>query len=176
VPGRSVHRPIVGARRLRSRAVSLFDWLLFVHVSGAFLILGGAVVAGVLNLAAQGRERPSEVALLLGLIRPAAIAISVGLVITLGIGLWLVHEADFGYGDTWIVVSLVLWLVAGFLGGRGGRRDRETRELAERLAAGGDAPSPELRARLRDPVSLAFSYASLLAVLAILGLMIWRPG
>jgi uncharacterized membrane protein len=156
--------------------MSLFEWLLFFHVAGAFLILGGAVVAGVLNLAAQGRERPSEVALLLRLIRPAVIAISLGLLITLGFGLWLVHEAGFGYGDAWIVISLVLWVVAGFLGDRGGRRDRATRELAERLAAEGDAPTPELRARLRDPLSLALSYGSLLAVLAILGLMVWRPG
>jgi uncharacterized membrane protein len=156
--------------------VSRVDWLLFLHVSGAFLLLGGAVAAGILNVAAQGRQRPSEIALLLGLIRPAVIVISVGFVVSFAFGLWLVHEANFGYGDAWVVISLVLWAVAGFLGDQGGRRDRATRELAERLATEGDGPSPELRARLRDPISLVCSYGSALAVLAILGLMIWRPG
>jgi uncharacterized membrane protein len=50
------------------------------------------------------------------------------------------------------------------------------RELAERLAAEGDAPSAELAARLRDPVWLALSWGSGVAVIAILALMIWKPG
>jgi uncharacterized membrane protein len=155
--------------------VSLYDWLVFIHVSGAFLLMGGALMAAVLNIAAQQRERPSEVALLLGLTRFAVIGISVGLLLTLAIGLWLVSEADYGYGDTWIVVSLVLWVVGSALGSRGGRRERETRVMAERLAGEGDLPSPELRARVRDPVTLALSYGSGLAILAVLVLMIWKP-
>jgi hypothetical protein len=42
--------------------VTKYDWLLLVHISGAFLFLSGSVVAGVLALAAMQRERPSEVA------------------------------------------------------------------------------------------------------------------
>jgi uncharacterized membrane protein len=158
--------------------VGLYDWLLFAHVTGAFLLVGGAVVAGVLNIAAQGRERPSEVALLLGLTRIAVVSIMLGLLLTVAIGLWLVDQApfDYGYGDGWIVGALVLWFVGSALGGYGGRRDRKTRELAERLAADGDAPSPELRALVRDPVSLAASYGSGLLSLAVLALMIWKPG
>ena len=156
--------------------MSLYQWLLFFHVTGAFLVVGGAVIAGALNVAAQGRERPSEIALLLRLTRPAVIAVSAGMVLTLVLGLWLVHNAGYGYGDAWVVAAIVLLVIAGFLGARGGRRERETRELAERWAAEGDTPRPELRARLRDPASLAFSYGSGLLVLAILGLMIWKPG
>jgi len=156
--------------------VNRYEWLLFLHVSGAFLLLSGAVVAGVFNVAALRRERPSEIALLLGLTRWAVVAISAGLLVTLGFGLWLVHNVGYGWGDGWIIGSLVLWVVSGFLGGRGGRLQRETRELAQRLAAQGDAPSPELRARLRDPVALALSWSSGLAALAILAMMIWKPG
>ena len=153
-----------------------YDWLLFLHVTGAFLLLGGAVVAGVFNIAALRRERPSEISLLLGLTRWAVAAISAGLLITLGFGLWLVHQVGYGWGEGWIVTSLVLWVVSGFLGDRGGRRQRETRTLAQRLAAEGDVPSPELRARLRDPVAMALSWSSGLAALVILALMIWKPG
>jgi uncharacterized membrane protein len=156
--------------------VDRYDWLLFLHVTGAFLLLGGAVVAGVFNVAALRRERPSEISLLLGLTRWAVVSISVGLLLTLGFGLWLVHQVGYGWGEAWVVTSLILWVVSGFLGDRGGRLQRETRALAERLAAEGDAPSAELRARLRDPVAMALSWSSGLAALAILALMIWKPG
>ena len=156
--------------------MSRYEWLLYLHVTGAFLFLGGAVVAGVLNVAALRRERPSEVALLLGLTRAAVAIVGVGALLTVVLGLWLVHDAGYGYGRAWVVASLVLWVLANAAGGIGGNRDKETRLLAERLEAEGDAPSPELQARLRDPVSLGLSYGSGLMVLAILALMIWKPG
>jgi uncharacterized membrane protein len=156
--------------------VDTYDWLLFLHVTGAFMVLGGAVIAGVFNLSALRRERPSEIALLFRLTSFAVRSISVGMVLTLVFGLWLVGHLDYGWGDAWIVTSLVLWVVASALGGVGGNRDKAARQLAERLAAEGDAPSPELSARLRDPVSLALSWGSGVVVIAILALMIWKPG
>ena len=66
-------------------------------------------------------------------------------------------------------------MVANALGGIGGGRDRRTRELAERLAAEGDAPNDELRRRVRDPVSLALSYGAGLAGIAIFVLMLTKP-
>ena len=149
---------------------------MFLHVTGAFLVLGGAVFAGILNFVAMRRDRPSEVVALYGLIRYAAAAIGAGMFVTLGLGLWLVADVDYSWGDTWIILALILWAVAGALGGQGGKRERETRELAERLAAEGDAPSPELRARMHDPVTLALSWGSGVVVLVILALMIWKPG
>jgi uncharacterized membrane protein len=157
--------------------VSLYDWLVFFHVTGAFFLLGGIVVAGILNVVAIAKDRrPSEVATLFGLIRFAVPLIGIGLLLTLAIGLWLVHEADYGYGDGWIVASLVLWVVASALGNIDGKYQRKTGELAQRLAAEGDAPSGELRARLRNPVALAISYGSGLLAFAVLGIMIWKPG
>jgi uncharacterized membrane protein len=156
--------------------VDTYDWLLFLHVTGAFMVLGGAVMAGVFNLSALRRERPSEIALLFRLTRLAVTSMSVGMLLTLVFGLWLVGHLDYGWGDAWIVTSLVLWVVANALGGIGGGRDKAARQLAERLATEGDAPSPELSARLRDPVSLALSWGSGVVVVAILALMIWKPG
>jgi uncharacterized membrane protein len=156
--------------------VDRYHWLLVFHVAGAFLVLGGATMAGILNLEALRRERPSEVVVLFRLTRYAVTSIVVGMVVALAFGLWLVSDADYGWGDTWIVVALILWFVANALGGAGGKRDKRTRELAEQLAAQGDQPNTELRARLRDPVSLALSYGSGLAAIAILALMIWKPG
>ena len=156
--------------------MSRYDWLLFLHVTGAFLVIGGAVMAGVFNFSALRSERPSEVALFFRFARLAVAAIGVGMLLTLGFGLWLVHDVGYGWGETWIVLALVLWVLSNALGGIGGNREKKVRELAERLTAEGDVPSPELSARLRDPVWLAVSWGSGIVVIAILALMIWKPG
>jgi uncharacterized membrane protein len=157
--------------------VNLYDWLLFFHVTGAFFLIGGIVIAGILNLVAIAKDRPpSQVASLYGLIRFAVPLIGAGLLLTLAIGLWLVNEADYGYGEGWIVSAIVLWVLAGVLGNIDGKYQRRTGELARRLAAEGDMPSSELRARLRSPLALAISYGSGLMAFAVLGIMIWKPG
>src|SRR6266513_1422891 len=157
--------------------MSLYQWLLFFHVTGAFFLIGGIVVAGILNLAALVKDRPpSEVAALYRLIRFAVPLIGAGLVLTLAIGLWLVHDVGYGYGETWIVAAILLWVLASALGNLDGKYQRQTGALARRLAAEGDAPSSELRARLRNPSALAISYGSGLMAFAVLGLMIWKPG
>lgn len=95
--------------------------------------------------------------------------------LTLVFGLWLVRAAGYSYADGWVVAAIVLWGVANALGGIGGRREERTRELAERLAGEDDVATPELEARLRDPVSLSVNFGSGAAVLAILALMFWKP-
>jgi hypothetical protein len=62
------------------------------------------------------------------------------------------------------------------MGGAGGKGERRVRQLAERLAASGDAPNAELSAQLRDPTRLALSWGSGVLVILILVLMIWKPG
>jgi uncharacterized membrane protein len=157
--------------------VGTYEWLLFFHVTGAFLFLGGVVIAWVLGIAAALRELPSEIAVLLRLAGVAAVVISIGLMLTLVFGLWLVFHLDFyKITDGWILAALVMWVLAGALGSRGGRRDRETRLFAERAAAEGNVPSAELRARVRDPVALSLNIASSLLGFAILVVMIWKPG
>ena len=155
--------------------MSTADWLLMFHVTSAFLFVGGSVAAGILNLLAIRAERPSEAATLLRLIRTTLPPIFVGVAGTLVFGIWLWHEEHFSIGAAWIWISLALWVVASALGGIGGRHQQRSRELAERLAREGDAPSAELRALLRDPTGTAISYAAGLATLGILALMIWKP-
>jgi uncharacterized membrane protein len=156
--------------------VSRYEWLLFLHVTGAFLLLGGTAVAGLLTFDAMRRERPSEIALLLGLIRFGVSALMAGSLLTPVFGLWLVHDVGYGYGDGWIVAAIILWAVGNAAGGAGGRRAERAQRLAEQLAAQGDAPSAELRARVRDPFGILLNYGSGLIILALLALMIWKPG
>jgi uncharacterized membrane protein len=89
-------------------------------------------------------------------------------------GLWLVHEA--GYGDGWVVNALVLFVLGNAMGGAGGRRDERTAVFARELSTASEAPSAELRARVHDSISLVLSYGSGPILVAILALMIWKPG
>ena len=159
--------------------MSTYQWLIALHVTSAFLLVGSGVCAGVLNFIALRRaEQPSVVAELFGLIRIFVIPIGIGSIGTLVFGLWLVHEApfDYGYGEFWIWAAVILWAAAGAAGGAGGKHDEQTRQMALRLAAEGDAPSQELAARVRDRRSLALSYGSGLLLVLLLILMVWKPG
>jgi uncharacterized membrane protein len=157
--------------------VDRYHWLLLFHMAGAFLVVGGATLAAIFNLTALKRERPSEIVVLFKLTRIAVVSVLVGMTLALAFGLWLVADLDFvKWTDAWVITALILWFVANALGSNGGRRDRKARELAQRLAAEGDQPSAELRATLRDPVTLALSWGSGVVVIVILILMIWKPG
>jgi len=151
------------------------QWLLMLHVASAFFFVGGSVAAGILNALAIRAERPSESAFLLRLVRFALPIVYAGVLGTLVFGIWLWHRLGYSIGAGWIWAALVLWVAANALGGIGGRHQERSRELAERLAAEGDAPSAELRALLGDPKGTAVSYAAGAATLAILVLMIWKP-
>lgn len=90
----------------------------------------------------------------------------------LGFGLWLEH---FGYDAGWVDAALALYLISLALGAARGRRPKQARRLATRLAAEGSPASTELRALLDDRFSLAANYASAALVLAILVLMVFKP-
>jgi hypothetical protein len=87
-------------------------------------------------LAGNRRDRPSEIALLLGLVRPMVIVIGVGSLAALGFGIWLTQDNPNGsaLADGWVIAAIVQWLVAGALAGPAGKRLRQARELAELMA------------------------------------------
>lgn len=151
-----------------------YNVALYCHLLGALLFVSGIVLAGAGFELARRRPRPAEVALLLSLTRLGVLLVAVGGLLLPIFGLWMVHLGDWGYGTAWIDWALGLYVVALILGGLGGQRPKQARKLAVRLAAD-DAPvSDELRGLLNDRVSLAENYASLLVVLAILGLMVFK--
>ena len=151
------------------------EWLLFLHLAGAFLFVAGAIVAGTLRIAAMRRGRPSEIALLMRAVRPAIPLIASGLVLALVFGFLLANHLGIDLGSTWLTATFVLlgWTVV--VGGVAGRQDRHTRELAEQLAAKGNAASSDLNRRLRNPLNLALNASLLVATVAIVALMVWKP-
>jgi uncharacterized membrane protein len=152
------------------------QWLLMFHITGAFFLIGGSVAASVLNIMSLRAKQPSDTALFLRLIRPAVPVIGLGSALTLVFGLWLVHEDHYKFFKFWVLAALVLWVVVNALGSLGGKHQEKVRELAERLAAQGNASNDELRALLRDPRGNALSWVAGLATLLLLVDMFWKPG
>ena len=151
------------------------DWALFLHLVGVLLFVGGSIGVTALRLLAIGKARPSESAVLLRAVRPLVPVVGVGLLLTLGAGIWLAHELRVPYDSGWLEWTYALVALLVVVGAVAGRLDRRTRELAERVVAEGDRPSPELARRLRDPVALTLDLSMLVATLAIVALMVWKP-
>lgn len=151
------------------------DVALFFHLVGVLVFTAGIALAGAAFETARGRDRPAEIALLLGVARIGVLLVALGGVLLLGFGLWLVHLGHFSYADAWIDAAIVLYLVALVLGSLGGQRPKQARVLATRLAAEQAPASDELRALLDDRLSRGANYASVLVVLGILALMVFKP-
>ena len=102
--------------------VSLYDWLLFLHVLAAFMLVASLAAYGALLLGTgAGAARRA-------LAPPATALWNVGGIGVLVLGIALALEVD-GYElwDGWIIAAVVLWLVAS---AAGGRLQRELREGA----------------------------------------------
>lgn len=152
------------------------DVALFFHLLGAFSLVAGMIVAGVAFETARRRDTPAEIALVLGLSRTGVLLVAVGTLLVVGFGLWLVHLGNWGYGAAWVDTALGLLAVTIVLGTVGGQRPKRARVLATRLAAD-DAPvSAELRALLDHRPTLAANYLAALVLIAIVGLMVFKPG
>ena len=151
------------------------DVAIFFHLLGALLFVAGIVLVATAFEAARRRERPAEIAVLLGLTRIGVLLVAVGGLLLPIFGLWLVHLQHFSYRAGWVDAAIVLYVVALILGGLGGGRPKRARLLATRLAAEGGAANEELRALLDDRRSRVSNYAASMIVLAILVLMVFKP-
>jgi uncharacterized membrane protein len=156
--------------------VTEHDAALFLHLVGAFLLVAGVVVAGVAFEAARRRNSPAEIAMLLNLTRTGVLLVGLGTLLVLAFGLWLVDLGHWGYGTGWVVAALGLFALTLVLGTAGGRRPKLARKLATRLHEEGSAATPELRALLDDRAALAANYLSAVLLLAIVVLMVFKPG
>jgi hypothetical protein len=98
----------------------VYEWLLFLHVLAAFLLVAGLAAYGTLLLEGGGEAVRGVLA------RPAGALWNVGGVGVLVFGIWLALNVD-GYElwDGWIIAAIVLWLVAF---GAGGQLERAVRQ------------------------------------------------
>jgi hypothetical protein len=101
--------------------VSLYEWLLFLHVLAAFAIVGAVVVFTVLVLAPD--------AAVLRLTPLARRLWDIGGGGTIFFGVWLaLNRPEYEIWDGWVIAALVLWFVAAGSGNRLGMGYQSARE------------------------------------------------
>ena len=149
---------------------------LFFHVLGAFIFIGGVVTVSMARFSAIFLLKPADIATVLGSARPIVHVVAFGLLLTIAAGFGVVaEEHGLGYDANFLIATYVLvgWmLIAGAIAGR---LDRHTRELAEEQKEKDTIMTDALKERLRDPVSFALNMSMLLSIVAVVGLMIWKP-
>jgi uncharacterized membrane protein len=158
--------------------VSFDDWILALHLLSAFAYVAGMIVFWVLIVAVRKTDTPGGTIRMAPVVKVGTIATGVGAVGTIVFGLWLTFSVG-GYRiwDFWIIAALVLWAIAGGLGGRTGKAYMEGMTKAQELeAAGQTGPNAELLALNRTQTGLLLHTASSIALLLLLVDMIWKPG
>ena len=135
--------------------MSLYDWLLALHVISAFGIVAGVVSSWTLVLMTRAQVLGPEQAMRFGGIAGPMTGAMGGLTMLFGVG--LVLEVDrYEIFDFWIIAALVMWLVAMVLGPKAGEAFRS---------------GPAGRSKGITLLSI-----NSVLMLAILILMIWKPG
>lgn len=158
--------------------MSFYEWLLALHVLSAFSLVAALVLYTVVIVASRNLAVPSDVSRFFRVTRVGDVAIAIGLIGTLVFGIWLAIDSDdYQVWDGWVIAALVLWLLSMGTGRRTGEFYNPLRDRARSLAAEGrDAPDPELAAKLRSNTGLAFHAASVVIIVALLVVMIYKPG
>jgi hypothetical protein len=158
--------------------VSFDDWVLALHVLSAFAYVAGMVLFWVLIVAVRRTDTPEGTMRMGPVVTVGTIATGIGAGGTIVFGLWLAFSVG-GYDiwDGWIIAALVLWAVAGGLGGKTGKEYTAGMDKARELeAAGQTGPSPELLAINRTQRGVILHAAASVAILLLLIDMIWKPG
>jgi uncharacterized membrane protein len=158
--------------------VSLYDWLLFLHVATAFMLVSALVLFTYLIIGGRSLSVPSDVVRMFRISRVGDALMGIGSIGVLVFGIWLAIEVD-GYElwDGWIIAAIVLWLIFGAVGSRLGRVYYAARDRAKaRVAEGRDEPDPELNAMLRSQTGLVLHITTVAVALVLLIIMIYKPG
>ena len=150
--------------------MSLYDWLLFLHVVAAFALVAALVLLIALFAALRRATGSGERVALLRLSGPANRLWDVGGLGTLVLGAWLaIHVDGYELWDGWILGALVLWVIATVAGSLVATAYRRTRKAADGTGA------DETTAIATDRGLLLHTVMAL-AVTGMLALMIFKPG
>ena len=158
--------------------MSLDDWLLALHVLSGFAMAGTLVVYWVLIVAMRNIDNASDTIAYARVATLGNRVVIAGTVGTLVFGLWLaISEPEYQPWDGWVVAAIVLWGASGFTGSRAGTEYTKPLVRAEELRAAGEEGAPgELRALNRTSTGLLMHTLSSLLIVALVAVMIWKPG
>ena len=158
--------------------MSFDDWILALHLLSAFAYVAGLIVFWVLIVAVRSTDTPDETIRMAPIVKVGTIGTGIGAAGTIVFGIWLAFSVG-GYDiwDGWIIAAIILWAVAGGVGGRTGKEYQKGMDKAKELdAAGQTGPNAELLALNRTQNGLVLHAVASAALLLILIDMIWKPG
>lgn len=158
--------------------MEFYDWLLALHVLAAVSLVAALVLYTVVIVFSRNLAVPSDVARMFRVSRVGDAAIAVGSIGTLVFGVWLAIDSDaYQVWDGWVIAALVLWVLSMATGSRTGAVYNAVRDRARALVAEGrDAPDSELSGMLRSSRGPAFHTANVVLIVALLVVMIYKPG
>jgi len=159
--------------------MSLDNWILSLHLLGAFALAGGTVMFTVVFLALRRADLPNQALALGPFVRIGVPVVVGGAIAVLVFGVWLAISLDrYSIFDAWLIVALILWAIGFETGRRSGiDLDKGLTRSAELAAAGkGEEPSAELAAELQSARGLMFHSIATVAVFLVLVDMVWKPG
>lgn len=153
------------------------DWLLALHLLAAFALIAALVLFTAVMIANWGDGRPRRASAYFRIAAIGGPLIGVGAGFTLILGIWLAIDLDaYEPWDGWVLAAIVLWAIGGYTGSRVGAHYTAAQELVDRLAAEGDEPNAELAAKLSDTGIRTMHAITVVAFVAILVLMVFKPG
>jgi uncharacterized membrane protein len=148
-----------------------YEWLLFLHVLAAVMLVAGVVFFAALLIAGRRASGRDEFLPLLRLSGPGFLLWNVGGLAVLVFGVWLAIDLDqYDVTDGWIIGAIVLWVLASAAGGRAGAAYREAVTAPEAEAGA------KLAAAVQSGQALVLHGAMAVTVLALLVVMIYKPG
>jgi uncharacterized membrane protein len=104
--------------------VSLYDVLLFLHVIGAFALMGALTLFSIVIVATWRAQRPSDIVEFAGITRVGGLLVTVGSLMTVVFGVWLAIDLDqYNLWDGWVLAAIVLWAIGSETGRRSADAD-----------------------------------------------------
>lgn len=155
-----------------------YQWYLFGHLLGAFLLVAAAGASTAVGVRTRRVTSPPVMAELLQLqYRVELFVTAPGAILAVAFGSLLVDETGWTFTQSWILSAYALLVLAAALDYAGlVPFNRGVHARARRLAADGVVESDELRAAAASPVPLVLGIALDLVLLSFLHLMIFKPG
>jgi uncharacterized membrane protein len=156
----------------------MYKTLLFLHILGVFMIVGGASVATALGIKMSKSRHARAIADMSSVsIVAERYVITPGAILALVAGTFLVHRSGHQFDEFWIIAAYVLWIAAITIGWMIlGRHSSSLNRHANELLAKGIDEDDRLQKAAAAPVGPVFGAVQNVILLAFIYLMVVRPG
>jgi hypothetical protein len=158
--------------------VELNDWLLALHLLSAFALTAAIVLFWIVVIAVRRTTSPEQVASAGRFLPVGNVAVVVGSLGVIVLGVWLAISLDHvQLWDAWVIAAIVLWAISSEAGRRSDPEFAPCIARANELvAAGMTGPDAQLGELSRTRRGMILHTIATVGTFLILVDMIWKPG